>query len=96
MKKSIAEIQAERKRNEREPYDWATYKQALIDCGLVEERRAQREAEAGYHGPDFYQRRLERGQANSTYPLVGLANAWPSALEQLLNPQPPKPPEDPL
>ncbi len=33
----IAELQQERKLNEREPIDWETYRQALIDSGMVRE-----------------------------------------------------------
>jgi hypothetical protein len=36
------EIQAERKRNEREPRDWDTYRQALIESGMVAEAHERR------------------------------------------------------
>lgn len=39
----IAELQQERKLNEREPIDWETYRQALIDSGMVDEARIRRE-----------------------------------------------------
>jgi hypothetical protein len=43
----IAERQAERKRTERAPVDWGTYRKALIESGMVEEARARREREVG-------------------------------------------------
>jgi hypothetical protein len=37
------ELQAERRRNEREPRDWPTYRAALIESGMVEEARQRLE-----------------------------------------------------
>lgn len=41
------ELQAERRRTEREPRDWATMRAALIESGMVEERARAREAIVG-------------------------------------------------
>jgi hypothetical protein len=40
---NVCDIQAQRKAVEREPIDWDTYRQALIDSGMVEEARKRRE-----------------------------------------------------
>lgn len=46
MTDSISEIQAARRRAERDPIDWPTMRAALIESGMVEERRwAQSEVE---------------------------------------------------
>jgi|HubBroStandDraft_4_1064222.scaffolds.fasta_scaffold00042_16 hypothetical protein len=43
----IWEEQQARKRNEREPRDWATYRDALIESGMVEEAHYRRHIEDG-------------------------------------------------
>jgi len=48
MSDSIAELQAARKAAEREPRDWDTYRQELIDSGMVEEAAQRRHIEEGY------------------------------------------------
>lgn len=41
--REVSDLQTRRKREERLPMDWNTYREALIASGLVEERRLERE-----------------------------------------------------
>ena len=51
MTDSISEIQAERRRAERPPIDWPTYRDAIVASGMVEESRQRREENAPIFGP---------------------------------------------
>ncbi|MHB8406213.1 MAG: hypothetical protein ACYDCJ_12400 [Gammaproteobacteria bacterium] len=46
MPDDVSSMQALRKARERIPFVWEFYRQALIDSGLVEERRKMREEDA--------------------------------------------------
>lgn len=43
MMDEVSALQAQRKRDERPAIDWDAYRTALLESGLVEERRVERD-----------------------------------------------------